>query len=234
LNMVGTAGKLDNWAKAIKAAREGLPKTTPLKASIYWRMMYKAAREKWEYKEKLVEKKFKHFSQNQLSTYKELSKGTKRRSYVQQLKAKNRTQQLAALYWKIIRARVGTLAEGEAPWWYILNYGIARLKSDRRGIAYPVAIPTRFVEKTEMELTRIFKDMLKGSETKKDDTIIETEALKTDTGKALRGETPVRETYIRYKTVHRSRASGRFASADDEDIYSQNVILSNQYLRNNY
>ena len=239
LNMEGTAGKLTNWAKAVNMARRESSGASPLKASHYWQMMYKAAREKWEYKEKQVEKKFKSFSIEQNKHYHTFKKDYTRRKFVHKLSVKNRTKRLAQLYWQIIRARIGSLKEGEAPWWYILNYGVPRvgMSSDKGGLPYPKARPTRFVEKTENELTKIFKAMLKGKQTgqEKDQGVVDTKALAKDIRQVFRAIPPDEITYI---VRYRSSATGRYVSAIEaaENPLTYEVVEreSNQYIKQNY
>ena len=165
--MTKFGGTLDNWAAAVKKARKESSGASPLKASYYWQMMYKAAREKWEFKGEEKEKKFKALSTKQLKKYSEFTSDWRRRRYVDVSKAKNRTKRLAQLYWEIIRARIGYLKEGQAPWWYILNYGVAgaKMPNDRGGTAYPIARATRFVEKTELQLSKDLQTLLKKLET---------------------------------------------------------------------
>jgi hypothetical protein len=237
LNMVGTAGKLDNWAKAVSMARRESAGASPLKASFYWQMMYKAAREKWEYKEKQVEKKFKNFSIEQNKHYHTFKKDYTRREFVHKLSAKNRTKKLAQLYWNIIRTRIGSLKEGEAPWWYILNYGVSRtgMSSDKGGLPYPRAKSTRFVEKTENELTKLFKAMFKETAQDKSKKIVDTKALAKDIRQVFRAIPPDEITYV---MRYRSTVSGRYVSATQaaEDPLTYEVMEreSNQYIRQNY
>jgi hypothetical protein len=77
--MTKFGGTLDNWAAAVKKARKETAKASPIKASHYWQMMYKAAREKWEFKGQEKEKKFKALSSKQLEKYGEFKADWRRR-----------------------------------------------------------------------------------------------------------------------------------------------------------
>ncbi len=67
-----------------------------------------------------------------------------------------------------VQTRLSFIEPGQAPWWYILNYGNMDAFSESQGMPYPVVQPTHFVGVLEMQVhnifNRIYRESLQGWE----------------------------------------------------------------------
>ena len=125
-------GDIESYAAAVQQARETLGfkmTTSPESRSIYWaRNIYGVDREG--------------------RTIKTTSSGHK--------KSKDVTANYLGKWVTTIKTRLSFIESGQAPWWYIVNYGNVGAFPDSGGFPYPVVEPTHFVEVLEMQVLDIF------------------------------------------------------------------------------
>lgn len=74
---------------------------------------------------------------------------------------KKATEKAKIFYWAVMQSRLDEMGD-KAPFWYILEHGNPNLKmpSDQGGTAYPKVYPTRFIRKSEMEMTLKIKPLV--------------------------------------------------------------------------
>lgn len=138
-----TAGKLSDWAEAVKAARNVFTKQKsqgkgkqpkelrtpePLRSHMWAEKFYIPAREGG-------------------SVYRRTKKGTK-----------DITEQQIEKYFRTMNLRF-QLCKSKAPFWHILNHGIAEYNDKTGGTAYPANIPTNFVRKAAEEIQRRYRQL---------------------------------------------------------------------------
>lgn len=142
VNLNDTAGRLEEYAKAVKAAREelGVGKTSGKTASQMW-----------------AEKVYKVDREGGSVAKKSQKKGRGRGSRVV---AKDVTEKYRGKYHRTIQARVHNFTN-PAPWWSLLNNGNAsgRLSGGSGGEPYPAIPPTKFVSKTIVELKSLYESL---------------------------------------------------------------------------
>ena len=132
-----TAGTLKDYAAGVLSARQNTSMTMGAEsASRFWALfIYGSEREG---------KKF-------YTTYG--AGGPREHKY-------DRTPRLQKLYKEIIRHRVLNSNGKLAPWWRILNNGTGQtLKSNRGGTPWPNYGPTNFVEKSEKEIRKYYREL---------------------------------------------------------------------------
>ena len=133
-------GNVASYATAVDQARESLGfKMTgaPESRSIYWaRNIYGVDREG--------------------VTIKVTPKGKKR--------SKDVTANYLGKWVKTVKTRLSFIESGQAPWWYLINYGNQDAFNESSGMPYPVVQPTHFVEVLEAQVldifTRIYRESL--------------------------------------------------------------------------
>jgi hypothetical protein len=125
-------GDIESYAAAVGQAREALGfkmTTSPESRSIYWaRNIYGVDREG--------------------RTVKATPAGHK--------KSKDVTANYLGKWIKTVSTRLGFIASGQAPWWYLINYGNQDAFNESSGTPYPVVQPTHFVEVLEAQVLDIF------------------------------------------------------------------------------
>ena len=81
-------------------------------------------------------------------------------------KSKDVTTNYLGKWVTTIKTRLSFIESGQAPWWYILNYGNIDAFAESQGMPYPVVQPTHFVEVLEMQVhdifNRIYRESLQG------------------------------------------------------------------------
>ena len=133
-------GDVESYAAAVAQARETLGfkmTSSPESRSIYWaRNIYGVDREG--------------------KTVKVTPKG--------QRKSKDVTANYLGKWVKTVKTRLSYIESGQAPWWYLLNYGNQDAFSESSGMPYPVVPPMHFVEVLETQIldifTRIYRESL--------------------------------------------------------------------------
>lgn len=133
-------GDIESYATAVQQARETLGfkmTTSPESRSIYWaRNIYGVDREG--------------------RTVKVTPAGHKR--------SKDVTVNYLGKWLKTVKTRLSYLESGQAPWWYLLNYGNQDVFAESQGMPYPVVPPMHFVEVLEAQIldifTRIYRESL--------------------------------------------------------------------------
>ena len=132
-------GDIESYAAAVAQAREALGfkmTTSPESRSIYWaRNIYGVDREG--------------------KTIKVIPAGKKR--------SKNVTANYLGKWVKTVKTRLSYIESGQAPWWYLINYGNQDAFAESSGIPYPVVQPIHFVEVLEAQVLEIFTKIYRQS-----------------------------------------------------------------------
>lgn len=135
INLNLTAGTLHDYAQGIMKVREELgTRSAEAIASHFWaEKFYGAAREG--------------------------KKVTVKRGRGKERKDVDQTSKFAWKYWESIRKRIEYSGK-VAPFWEILNNGTTPLDSDRGGTAYPINVPTNFVERAEDAIRQFYSNIV--------------------------------------------------------------------------
>lgn len=208
-------GDIESYAAAVQQARESLGfkmTTSPESRSIYWaRNIYGVDREG--------------------RTIKVTPKGQK--------KSKDVTANYLGKWKTTVSTRLGYIAAGQAPWWYLVNYGNVGTFEDSEGTPYPVVEPTHFVEVLEAQVLdifyRIYRESLDAWEEWYADAIADDYGLKEfdDPDEVLRVIEPkIAEQIERQEVLEPTNKTVGFIRQDNKtwELYvSENGRISRRY-----